>query len=161
MCEAAGVVLYHEVVVGESFGRRKPQVFSVQVTHRVRCAVFALRGELDFDSMVQLQEAGDKELARGRGAGAVVADCSRLTFCDSSGIGVLVRLWQDLATQERALRLAAVPSTVVRLFSLTGLDQVFAVYADVEQALAVDTDHGAIVDADLNGPAQPKERQTA
>lgn len=136
-------------------------MFSVQVTHQGRSAVFTLRGDLDFDSMVQLQEAADKELARGRGAGAVVADCGRLTFCDSSGIGVLVRLWQDLATQERALRLAAVPSTVIRLFSLTGLDQVFSVHADVEQALAVDTDHGAIVDADLNGPAQPKERQKA
>lgn len=111
-------------------------MFSVQVTQQERGAVFTLRGELDFDSMVQLYEAGDEELARGPGAGPVVADCARLTFCDSSGIGGLLRLFQQLAAQERALRLAAVPPSVARQFSVTGLDQVFPVYADADQALA-------------------------
>ncbi|MEU0990666.1 STAS domain-containing protein [Streptomyces sp. NPDC005953] len=96
----------------------------------------ALRGELDFDSMVQLDEAGEKELARGRGAGPVVADCAALSFCDSSGIGALLRLFQRLGAQERVLLLAGVPHSVARLFSMTGLDQVFAVHADVERALS-------------------------
>ncbi|MGW8485580.1 STAS domain-containing protein [Streptomyces sp. NPDC055886] len=136
-------------------------MFSVQVTHRVRGAVLALRGELDFDSMVQLQEAGDRELARGRDAGVVVADCARLTFCDSSGIGALVRIWQGLGAQGRPLRLVNIPGSLARLFSLTGLDQIFPGYADVEQALAVDTGQGAIEDAGLNSPAQSNERQSS
>ncbi|MFE5393469.1 STAS domain-containing protein [Streptomyces sp. NPDC056568] len=118
----------------------------MQVTQEPRGAVFVLRGELDFESVVQLHEAGEKELARGRGAGSVVADCSALAFCDSSGIGALLRLFQGLAAQGRVLRLAAVPDPVARLFSLTGLDQIFAVHADADQALAA-------------GPAQTNERQ--
>ncbi|MFI7235537.1 STAS domain-containing protein [Streptomyces cyaneofuscatus] len=129
-------------------------MFSVQVTQETRGVVFALRGELDFDSMVQLHEAGDQELARGQGAGPVVADCSALSFCDSSGIGALLRLLQQLTAQERVLRLAAVPDTVARLFSLTGLDQVFTVYADANQALGGKTDERDVVTAGTDGPAQ-------
>lgn len=135
-------------------------MFSVQVTHEARGAVFALRGELDFESMVQLDEAGERELARGRGAGAVVADCSRLTFCDSSGIGSLLRLFQQLSAQGRVLRLAAVPDAVARIFALTGLDQIFAVHADADQALATGTDGYGRVAADLDNGLQSRERQS-
>ncbi len=134
-------------------------MFSVQVTHEARGAVFVLRGELDFESVVQLQEASAQELAGSRDTGPVVADCTHLTFCDSSGIGALLRLFQGLAAQQRVLRVAAVPGPVARLLSLTGLDQVFGVYADAEQALAVDNARGDIADAGPDGPARPKERQ--
>ncbi|MBM9623799.1 STAS domain-containing protein [Streptomyces zhihengii] len=133
-------------------------MFSVQVTQQARGAVFALRGELDFDSMVQLYEAGDEELARGPEAGPVVADCERLTFCDSSGIGGLLRLFQQLAAQRRALRLAALPPSVARQFSVTGLDQVFPVYTDADQALAAGTGrHGTASTA----TAQPTDGRNA
>ncbi|MFD3873066.1 STAS domain-containing protein [Streptomyces sp. NPDC058623] len=108
----------------------------VEVGRHARGVVFTLRGDLDFDSVVQLREAGDEELAGGPEAGPLVADCSALSFCDSSGIGELVRLHQQLASHGRAFRLARVPDRVVRLFALTGLDQLFPPYDDVTQALS-------------------------
>ncbi|MCK8678316.1 STAS domain-containing protein [Streptomyces lichenis] len=124
----------------------------MDVRHGARHVVFVLRGKLDFDSTVQLREAGERESARGAGAvGPVVADCAALEFCDSSGISALVRLHQRLAEAGRALRLASVPGSVARLFSLTGLDQVFSVYADVPAALA-----GG---AGPRGPARSSEGQ--
>ncbi|MER6488966.1 STAS domain-containing protein [Streptomyces virginiae] len=134
-------------------------MFSVQVMQQARGVVFALRGELDFDSVVQLHEAGDEEVARGPGAGAVVVDCAGLTFCDSSGIGALLLLFHQLAAKERVLRLAAVPPSVARLFSVTGLDQVFSVYTDAEQALAADGSGHDRVAAGTDGTARPMERQ--
>ncbi|MFJ4717350.1 STAS domain-containing protein [Streptomyces sp. NPDC088785] len=134
-------------------------MFSVQVTQEERGAVFALRGDLDYDSVVQLHEAVEAELARGSGAGPVVVDCARLTFCDSSGIGALLRLFQGLAAQERVLRLAAVPDSVARLFSLTGLDQIFTVHTDAAEALNAGTGRRDSVAADPDGPAQSRERQ--
>ncbi|MFF4324075.1 STAS domain-containing protein [Streptomyces sp. NPDC001568] len=104
-------------------------MFTVEVRHDAAAVVFTLRGDLDFDSVVQLREAGDNELgggsAAGPEAGPVVVDCTALTFCDSSGIGELVRLHQQLAAQGRVLRLNRVPDRIARLFSLTGLDQIF------------------------------------
>ncbi|MEU6405974.1 STAS domain-containing protein [Streptomyces sp. NPDC046985] len=135
-------------------------MFSVDVRQDARCAVFALRGELDFDSMVQLREAGETELREGPGAGPVVIDCAALSFCDSSGIGALLHLRQRLAEQGRALRLAALPPKVSRLFKLTGLDQVLSVYADASGAVAAGTDERD-GPAGGDGPAQPSEGHSA
>ncbi|WP_282206746.1 STAS domain-containing protein [Kitasatospora fiedleri] len=135
-------------------------MFSVQVTREERGTVLSLCGELDFDSAVQLHEAAGRELARGRGAGPVVADCARLEFCDSSGIGALVELFQRLTAQERVLRLAAVPDPVARLFAMTGLDRLFALHDGVEQALGADA-HGRDAVAAGGGAAAPvEERRT-
>ncbi|MFF7176924.1 anti-sigma factor antagonist [Streptomyces sp. NPDC008121] len=99
-----------------------------------RGGVLILRGELDYDSAVQLQEAADDVLVdRPR---LLVLDCTALHFCDSSGIGVLVRIYQRLAGYGGLLRLAAVPGSVARVFKLTGLDQAIAVCATVADALA-------------------------
>ncbi|MGW4275179.1 STAS domain-containing protein [Streptomyces seoulensis] len=133
-------------------------MFSVQVRQEALGSVFTLRGDLDFESMVQLQEAGEREVVRGRAAGPVVVDCSGLAFCDSSGINALVRLFRQLDAQDRVLRLAAVPDSVARLLSLTGLDQVFAVHDDAEHALNAETERRDIVAADRDGAVQERQR---
>ncbi|MFB6633614.1 STAS domain-containing protein [Streptomyces sp. NPDC056362] len=136
-------------------------MFSVQVVQEERGVVLVLRGELDFDSMVQLDEAGQEMLAQGRGGGPVVADCAAMAFCDSSGIGALLRLMQPLAEQGRVLRLAGVPAPVARLFAITGLDRIFEVYPDRDRALAAGTDRRDIVAVGSDESAEPRERQTS
>ncbi|MFC9057226.1 STAS domain-containing protein [Streptomyces sp. NPDC057074] len=137
-------------VVGKAEWRQRT-VFSVDVRPYERGVVFALRGELDFDSVVQLHEATERELSRMEGP-PVVVDCARLAFCDSSGIGGLLRLSQRLSAQDRVLRLAAVPASVARLLALTGLDRLFTVHADVHEALGAGTDRHDTVAA-AEGPA--------
>ncbi|MCZ4126089.1 STAS domain-containing protein [Streptomyces sp. H39-S7] len=132
-------------------------MFAVQVTQEAQGTVFTLRGDLDFESTVQLQEAGGRELANGQGAGAVVADCTDLAFCDSSGINALLRLFQQLAAQDRSLRLACVPVPVARVFTLTGLDQVFCLHADVAEALAADPSRPGIAVDGTEDPARSSE----
>lgn len=62
-------------------------MFSVDVTQERRGVVLAPRGEFDSDSVVQSHEAAENALV----AGVAVSDRSALTFCDSSGIGALLR----------------------------------------------------------------------
>ncbi|MEU6814368.1 STAS domain-containing protein [Streptomyces sp. NPDC046860] len=111
-------------------------MFSVDVRQHAPGVLFVLCGELDFDSVVQLHEAADDELGRPEATLPVVVDCAALTFCDSSGISGLLRLYQRLSARGRTLRLAAVPASVSRLFTLTGLDQLFSVHLDAAEALA-------------------------
>ncbi|MGW3932612.1 STAS domain-containing protein [Streptomyces microflavus] len=134
-------------------------MFSVQVVQKAKGVVFVLHGELDFHSVVQVHEAGQRELARERENGLVVLDCAALSFCDSTGISTMVRLHQQLAGQGRALRLAGLSEVMVCLFSVTGLDQLFAVHADAEEALAAAAGRHDTESAGPVGPAQPKERQ--
>ncbi|MFE2926108.1 STAS domain-containing protein [Streptomyces goshikiensis] len=121
--------------------------------------VLALRGELDYDSLEQLQEAGERELVTGRAGGPLVIDCAELAFCDSSGIGALLGLHQQMSAQSRALRLASVPASVARLLELTGLDQVLSVHPDVADALARDRQHPDA--ARTSDPAQPNQERRA
>ena len=112
-------------------------MFSVDVRQEARGTVLVLRGELDFDSAVQLDEAGEHAGVSGgaEGVGAVVVDLTALSFCDSSGISALLRLYRRLSARQQPLLLAAVPRPTLRLLTLTGLDRVFSIHPDVEAAL--------------------------
>ncbi|MFD3546523.1 STAS domain-containing protein [Streptomyces sp. NPDC058655] len=113
-------------------------MFSVDVKRTEQSCVFALRGELDFDSAVQLQEAADLVLTGPQQPRLVVVDCTALAFCDSSGIGGLVKIYQRLSAHGGALRIAAVPGSVARVLALTGLDRAIPVHPTAESALSAD-----------------------
>ena len=97
--------------------------------------MFQLRGELDVESVVQLDEAAETALAAR--PSLVVVDCASLSFCDSSGISGLVWLYRRLSAQGGHLRMAAAPAPLAKVFSLTGLDQVIPVHTSTGEALAV------------------------
>ncbi|WP_078968626.1 MULTISPECIES: STAS domain-containing protein [unclassified Streptomyces] len=140
----------------EPYAEGTVRVFAVDVRRDTRGVVFVLRGDLDFHSVVQLYEAGDEELVAGRETGAVVIDCSHLTYCDSTGITALLKLYNQLSAQNQVLRLAAVPAFLDRLFTLTGLNQIFSLYADADEALAAyAADHGTLA-AGTDEPVRPK-----
>ncbi|MFJ3224132.1 STAS domain-containing protein [Streptomyces sp. NPDC086783] len=123
-------------------------MFSIQVEPAAQVCVLTLRGELDYESAVQLEAAADHVIADA-GWPVVVADCAALEFCDSSGIGALVRIYQGLAERGGEFRLAAVPAPVARVFALTGLDQAISLYTTLDAATgagapepAADSDDG-------------------
>jgi anti-anti-sigma factor len=92
--------------------------------------VLRLAGELDLDGVTVLEEVPQE------GTTAVVLDLSRLDFCDSSGLNVLLRM--RLAAENRGIRvhLAAASQQVARLFEITGTNRVFRTHPSVEEALA-------------------------
>ncbi|MFH8255507.1 STAS domain-containing protein [Streptomyces roseolus] len=136
-------------------------MFSVEVEEEERGTVLVLRGELDHDSAVQLDEAGRRGTgAAGGAAGPVVVDLAALTFCDSSGISALLRLHRHASARGRPLELAAVPRTVRRLFALTGLDQIFTVRADAHEALAAGPDRPDTAPG-AGAPARQNRKESA
>ncbi|MFF4398395.1 STAS domain-containing protein [Streptomyces sp. NPDC001480] len=60
--------------------------------------------DVQCSSAVQLQEAADQVLAD-VSRSVLVVDCAALEFCDSSGIGCLMRLYQPLSARGGVLRL--------------------------------------------------------
>jgi anti-anti-sigma factor len=92
-----------------------------------------LTGEIDFTSSGPVQATLMAMILPG--GGAVVADLSRITFLDSSGLGVLVQAYRTAT--ERDTRFAVVVSPPVRkLLHLTGLDTVLETYDDLSAAEA-------------------------
>ncbi len=66
----------------------------------------------------------------------ITVDLTATMFCDSSGAHTLARAHRLATASGGELRLALGDSPVVRILELTGLDQVLAVYRDVQQSLA-------------------------
>ncbi|MDJ0380395.1 STAS domain-containing protein [Streptomyces sp. G-G2] len=66
----------------------------------------------------------------------LLLDLGGITFCDSSGITVLLAARNHALTRGATIALAAVPDRVSRIFRIVGLDQVFPVHPTSQAAEA-------------------------
>jgi anti-sigma B factor antagonist len=71
-----------------------------------------------------------------RGARQVVLDLSNVKYIDSTRLGELIAAHVTLSRLSGQLRLAATPARVIELFTMAGLDGVFARYDSVKDAVA-------------------------
>jgi anti-anti-sigma factor len=71
----------------------------------------------------------------------VVLDLGKLTFMDSMGLQVLLRLHANVRQQGTDLHLAAVSDIPARVLQITGLWDAFNIHPSVAQAIAVVNDH--------------------
>ena len=84
-----------------------------------RNAVIATTGELDLASAPDLSALAD-ELMR-NGVTNIIVDAESLTFCDSSGLRVLVSIANDLQRTGGRVAIVNAQPTVRRVLELTGL----------------------------------------
>jgi anti-anti-sigma factor len=82
-------------------------------------AWLSARGELDMDTAEALEQAVARLLEERPKVLAV--DFSGVSFCDSSGIGALIRAHRTAAAQDCRLELHRVDPDVRRVFDLVGL----------------------------------------
>jgi anti-sigma B factor antagonist len=95
-------------------------------------AVIATDGELDMATAPALKRRL-LEFLRGTDDGVGV-DLTKVTFIDSTAVGVLVGTQRALPRGRRLALVCANPD-VLRIFEITGLDGAFAIYSTVEEAL--------------------------
>ncbi|GAA1794992.1 STAS domain-containing protein [Planosporangium flavigriseum] len=100
--------------------------------------VVSLTGELDIASAPPLAERIRSLIDAGRTR--LVVDLAGLAFCDSTGIGTLVRANNDCLLQGGYLRLAAPSRHVARVLAVVGLLDTFPTYQSVEAARRADAD---------------------
>jgi anti-sigma B factor antagonist len=94
----------------------------------------SVAGELDMSNSSELRRRVETCLRNGRIS--VIIDLSELTHMDSSGLAALISSHQ--LTQERSGRLALVISSesVRRTVEVRGLDRLFTIVPDRDQAIA-------------------------
>jgi anti-sigma B factor antagonist len=90
--------------------------------------------EIDITNAGELQTAL-LESARRRPGGFVV-DLARTQFCDTSGLHALVGARKRTRAEGGDMLLVTPGAGVLRIFAITGLDQVFLSFASLEEALA-------------------------
>jgi anti-sigma B factor antagonist len=89
-------------------------------------AVIRLPAEIDATNAGRIGDQLDSAFASG--AATVIADMTATTFCDSSGARELALAHNKAAAGGIELRIVMPSADVRRIFQLTGLDQVLAIY---------------------------------
>ena len=92
-------------------------------------------GEIDVYTAPQLRERLDQEIEAGRHD--LVVDLSGVSFMDSTGLGVLVGRLKQIRLNDGSMRLVCAHDRVLKVFVITGLDKVFAIYPTVGEAVAI------------------------
>ena len=95
--------------------------------------IVTLPAEIDIASVGAVGEQLAAALTPGT---RVIADMSAATFCDSMGIGMLVRAHKQATAEGAELRLLLPCPDVVRVMTVQGVETVLAIYHSLEEALA-------------------------
>ncbi len=104
---------------------------------RAGAVVLAVDGEVDTLTAPPMEQAMGKLLADTDDV-VLVVDLTNVTFLASSGLAVLIRAAHRATARDLRLRLVVPGRAVRRPLEVTGSDQLFAVYQDVQAALAAE-----------------------
>ncbi|UUU22641.1 STAS domain-containing protein [Streptomyces sp. DSM 40750] len=105
----------------------------VEVREEGSSAVVTPAGELDHHTADLLREPLESCLEKG--FTRLVVDCSRLEFCDSTGLNVLLGVRLGAEAAGGGVHLAGMLPAVARVFEITGADAVFTVHDTLAAAL--------------------------
>lgn len=104
-----------------------------EVSEREGQLVIAFSGDIDLESSPQARKALLECVARKQ---PVLADLSRVTYIDSSGVASLVESLQTARKAGTTFALASVSESAMRVLQLARLDKVFTIFASVEDGLS-------------------------
>ncbi len=95
-------------------------------------AIITMPAEIDTANADQIRQA--LLSAASPDVTVLIIDMSGTTFCDSAGVNAIITAYQQAAAAGIQLRL--VTTSVLRIFQLTGADQLIPIYPTLEAALA-------------------------
>jgi anti-sigma B factor antagonist len=104
-------------------------------------AVVTMPEEIDMSNGAAIQE--DLLSALGQRPAALVVDMTSTTFCDSAGVRAVMITGRHAAAAGCELRLVIGSPGVMRVFSITGADQVVEVHDHLASALDPSPDESA------------------
>ena len=110
----------------------RPPAFSIESAPLRGAPGVRVRGEVDLGTAPSLTTALDTSIRGSRGA--FVIDLGDVTFLDSSGVNVLLRARASLGREDRDLVIVCPSGAPRRIFELTGIADLFALFDSREEA---------------------------
>jgi anti-sigma B factor antagonist len=107
---------------------------SVSETSDRNIPILAVSGEVDVYSAPALKDKITELLESGQTT--LIVDLSSVAFLDSTGLGALVEARAATTEAGGAMPLVCNQERILKLFTITGLDGVFSIHAEVDEALA-------------------------
>jgi anti-sigma B factor antagonist len=123
-------------------GASNGQLLTVRIeSSGPNASVVSLAGELDLSTIPTIEGRLFEQL---RSHPGVVVDLTRLSFIDSSGIGLLIKAFRAVDERGKLHTVIAPGSQVERVFQLAGIDRALPLF--VERTRALDSLNGVAED---------------
>jgi len=103
------------------------------VQERQEGSVVVLAGEIDYNQSHKLLEVLNDVIEKR--PSCLVVDLGAVEYMDSSGLGTLVKIFQQVNGYKGKMALVAMNDRVRNAFEITRLDQFFAIHQTVDEAL--------------------------
>jgi len=100
-----------------------------------KTVVVEFPAEIDVTNAGQIRELL-RSLVEESGAEVVVVDMAGTTFCDSAGVTALATAYRKAVGRGADMKIVAANAPVLRIFELTGLDQVLSIFGNMAAALS-------------------------
>jgi anti-sigma B factor antagonist len=92
----------------------------------------AVHGEVDINAVDRLDMALESAIVNS--VGAFVIDLTDVSFLDSTGLATIVRARALLGRENRQLAVVCPPGPARRIFELTSMSELFAMFASTREA---------------------------
>ncbi len=106
----------------------------LEVSEQDGWSVMQVVGEIDVATAPRLREQLIKLVNEERFR--IVVDLEEVDFIDSTGLGVLIGARKRVRTHDGDVKLVCTEPRIVKVFEITGLDQVFQIHSSVSDAVA-------------------------
>jgi anti-sigma B factor antagonist len=95
--------------------------------------VIELKGEIDLSTSPYFKEKVYEVIESGKKD--IIINLSGLDFMDSTGLGVLVAALKKATMEGGSIRLVCNKKSIIKVFTITGLDKVFSIYNNLRECL--------------------------
>ncbi len=119
--------------VGDGGGKLETIRLETQLRNVDGRQVLDVKGEVDVYTAPQFKEAVNKMVDSGEKH--LLIDMSGVRYMDSSGFGTLLSVMKRLKPNGGSINLINVSGPIDRILKITRLNQVFATYASVDEAI--------------------------
>jgi len=103
--------------------------------------IFALEGYLDAHTAPQFERAIENEFSAGHTR--IIADCAKLDYISSAGLGVFMSFIEDIRAAGGDIKLCAIVPKVYQVFDVLGFPELFDIAGSVPAALEIFRTSGA------------------
>jgi anti-sigma B factor antagonist len=106
----------------------------LEVSEQAGWSVVQVGGEIDVATAPRLREQLIKLVNDERFR--IIVDLEDVDFIDSTGLGVLIGARKRVRTHDGDVKLICTEPRIVKVFEITGLDQVFQIHTSLSDAVA-------------------------
>ena len=114
--------------------QRRRVILQVKLSNRGNTLIIGITGELDHHCAEYIRHKVDGEITKATTKN-LIFDFSKLSFMDSSGIGVIMGRYKNIQKLNGKLATVNVNAQIRRILEMSGLLKIIPVYDNVDSAI--------------------------